>query len=781
MKKRDLFVTIVSLLSITSIQAQSVRLSNDTLYCNLSYDEVGTLKTKTADISDLNVIKTLVIGGYISQPDEDFIHTLGKNYDLTNLDMTELYSTMSYQGLQGCIKLKSVKYSKYWSSTGQYLFEDCTNLSEVIFPNEEECSLTSFSSGTFRGCTSLERITIPKNILTMDSQVFYICNNLKEIHCISGNAPLATEDTFGEQFNSATIVVPTGAIMNYKTSSGWCLFKNFSEDPDNIYETDKSKISPNVSISNDTLFCNMTDSEVGYLRSTVLSITDDISSIRHAVLEGYLNQNDGSFLNSLCSTYGLSTLDMTNLRSTLSNYLFQGCSNLIELKFSRYWNSTGWYLFKDCSNLVKVEFPENYVGSGYTKFETGSFRGCTSLQEITIPATVTSIGNQCFYVCDNLKTIILKPVTPPSATEDSFGGQFTTANLIVPKGTIMDYQTAAGWSLFTNIEESNEDVEIGQKETSENISFSDGTLYINLPSEEVGRLKATVLSKYGNLNEIQNAVISNYMDSNDANFLNALASTYSLATIDFSEMKNPLAGFAFQGCIKLNKVIYSRYWTSSGWYLFEDCSSLTDVQFPSDPINDGIYYFESGTFRGCSSLQDISIPKNVTSISSQCFYLCGNLKNVTFLGSAITSIDKGAFEGCYSLETITLPSSMTLIGERCFEGCPSIKEINCDAVTPPEVSESSFDNIYNSATLYVPAGSREMYAAAPVWKNFANIQEKSSASISNIINGNNKMTIYTIDGRRVYNGNEYRKQNNEMKKGVYIVEQNGKTKKIIIK
>ena len=783
MRKSFLLVTVLYLLFIANVQAQSVRLSNDTLYCNLTIDEVGTLKAQTADISDLNIIKTLVLGGYISQPDEDFIHTLGKNYSLNNIDMTELLSTMSYEGLQGCTKLISVKYSKYWTSTGQYLFEDCTNLSEVIFPADDDCSLTTFSSGTFRGCSSLERISIPKGIISMDSQVFYICNNLKEIHCNSGNAPLATEDTFGGQFNSATIVVPTGAIMNYKTSSGWCLFKNFSEDPNNIYEVDKSKISTNVTISNDTLFCNMTESEGGYLRTTVLSITEDIGTIKHAVLEGYLNQNDGSFLNSLCSAYGVTTLDMTNLRSTFSNYLFQGCTNLTELKFSRYWNSTGWYLFKDCSNLVKVEFPDNYVGSGYTVFETGSFRGCTSLQEITIPATVTSIGNQCFYVCDNLNTILLKPVTPPSATEDSFGGQFASAKLIVPKGTSLDYQTAAGWSLFSNIEESNEDVELGQKETSENILFSDGTLYINLPIEEVGRLKATVLTKYGNLNEIQNAVISNYIDDSDANFLNALASTYSLSSIDFSEMKNTIGSFAFQGCIKLNKVIYSRYWTSSGWYLFEDCSSLKEVQFPAEPENNGIQIFSSGTFRGCSVLQDISIPKNVTSISSQCFYLCSSLKNVTFLGSAIKSIDKGAFEGCYSLETITLPSSMTLIGERCFEGCPSIKEINSDAVTPPEVSESSFDDIYNSATLYVPSGSRELYAAAPVWNKFANIQEKSSTSISNLSykTSNSNMILYTTDGKLVYKGNDNSKQKAELKKGVYILEQNGKTKKVIIK
>ena len=78
-RKSFLLVTVLYLLFIANVQAQSVRLSNDTLYCNLTIDEVGTLKAQTADISDLNIIKTLVLGGYISQPDEDFIHTLGKN------------------------------------------------------------------------------------------------------------------------------------------------------------------------------------------------------------------------------------------------------------------------------------------------------------------------------------------------------------------------------------------------------------------------------------------------------------------------------------------------------------------------------------------------------------------------------------------------------------------------------------------------------------------------------------------------------------------------------
>lgn len=66
------------LLVVQAVNASDVHLSSDTLYCNLESTDVGTLKERASQISDLNVIKTMVLGGYIAQADEDFIHSLGK-------------------------------------------------------------------------------------------------------------------------------------------------------------------------------------------------------------------------------------------------------------------------------------------------------------------------------------------------------------------------------------------------------------------------------------------------------------------------------------------------------------------------------------------------------------------------------------------------------------------------------------------------------------------------------------------------------------------------------
>ena len=127
------------LLVVQAVNASDVHLSSDTLYCNLESTDVGTLKERASQISDLNVIKTMVLGGYIAQADEDFIHTLGKKYSLHNLDMTELRSTMSSEGLEECTSIESVKYSRYWTETGHLLFEDIMLFFRVVFLSACSC------------------------------------------------------------------------------------------------------------------------------------------------------------------------------------------------------------------------------------------------------------------------------------------------------------------------------------------------------------------------------------------------------------------------------------------------------------------------------------------------------------------------------------------------------------------------------------------------------------------------------------------------------------------
>ena len=58
---------------------------------------------------------------------------------------------------------------------------------------------------------------------------------------------------------------------------------------------------------------------------------------------------------------------------------------------------------------------------------------------------------------------------------------------------------------------------------------------------------------------------------------------------------------------------------------------------------------------------------SVTSIGSDAFRACTNLKSVT-IPNSITSIDNCAFYNCSSLASVTIPSSVTSIGNNAFYG-----------------------------------------------------------------------------------------------------------------
>lgn len=75
-------------------------------------------------------------------------------------------------------------------------------------------------------------------------------------------------------------------------------------------------------------------------------------------------------------------------------------------------------------------------------------------------------------------------------------------------------------------------------------------------------------------------------------------------------------------------------------------------------------------------LRKVNIHKNVTKLDFGVFYNQKTLKKVYFeKNSKIKVISSSAFEGCTSLENIILPEELTTIEENAFKNCTSIKEL----------------------------------------------------------------------------------------------------------
>jgi hypothetical protein len=72
------------------------------------------------------------------------------------------------------------------------------------------------------------------------------------------------------------------------------------------------------------------------------------------------------------------------------------------------------------------------------------------MEKITIPSTVTNIGEYAFRYCSKLVNVTCLATTPP--TFDKGGKAFDNGNsnrkIYVPSGYVDSYQNAAGWTNY---------------------------------------------------------------------------------------------------------------------------------------------------------------------------------------------------------------------------------------------------------------------------------------------------------------------------------------------
>jgi hypothetical protein len=115
-----------------------------------------------------------------------------------------------------------------------------------------------------------------------------------------------------------------------------------------------------------------------------------------------------------CSS--LESINLMNVKNVRYN-AFKGCSLAVELDLPNITGTSG--LAYDCfrdSGITKIKSLGTITSMG----NYGNFMGCTSLTNVVLPETLTSMNRQQFQGCTNLETVIIYATTPPSVTSQNF-------------------------------------------------------------------------------------------------------------------------------------------------------------------------------------------------------------------------------------------------------------------------------------------------------------------------------------------------------------------------
>ena len=329
-----------------------------------------------------------------------------------------------------------------------------------------------------------------------------------------------------------------------------------------------------------------------------------------------------------------------------------------------------------------------------------AFSFCSSLSEIVIPSSVTSIGDGAFSRCSSLKYISI-PKSVISLNGNPFARWDGKLECLSPNFVY-------------------EDDVLFNKDKSRIISFRNQNIKSYVIPSSVASIGDSAFSWCSSLSEI--VIPSSVTSIGDGAFYDC----YSLSEIVIPSSVTSIGDSAFSYCSSLSEIVIPSSVSSIGDSAFSDCRSLSEIVIPSSVTSIG-----DSAFYCCSSLKYISIPKSVIGLNGNPFtrwdskleclspnfvyeddilfnkdksriisFRNQNIKSYV-IPSSVTSIGDSAFSWCDSLSEIVIPSSVTSIGDSAFSCCDSLSEI----VIPSSVTsigDSAFSCCYSLSEIVIP-------------------------------------------------------------------------------
>ena len=132
--------------------------------------------------------------------------------------------------------------------------------------------------------------------------------------------------------------------------------------------------------------------------------------------------------------------------------------------------------------------------------------------------------------------------------------------------------------------------------------------------------------------------------------------------------------------VSVGKTEYKSLGSKSVSYAGTKTSKKT-VKVPDTVTVNGIKYkvttVEPKAFVG-TKIKEVTLGKNITTVSSQAFKGCKQLTKVKF-SNKVKTISGEAFSGCTKLKSVSLPSSVTTIGTGAFKNCKSLTKLKIGA------------------------------------------------------------------------------------------------------
>ena len=318
----------------------------------------------------------------------------------------------------------------------------------------------------------------------------------------------------------------------------------------------------------------------------------------------------------------------------------------------------------------KSDIKRIIIGDGITTIGVFAFYDCSALTSVTIPNSVTKIGNNAF-TNDNAKIIWLTN-TPPGGYSNVKGVIHYVANNLytgLPNKKVYPY--------LSSIFEVN-GVKYVPVSPSERTCDALDCIYTGDPYEVKINKKVNYKGIDMTVREINPYtaywcanIKKAYIDINGSIGDNAFSHCVNLSAVDIAKVED-IGNNAFSRCTNIVSVDI-KAGNNIGESAFSNCTNLVSVD-----IKAGNNIGENA-FSDCTNLVSVDI-KAANNIGKSAFSNCTNIESVDI--KACNNIGESAFSNCSSLKTLSLDNKIKSLGRSAFLGCSNLKQfVIPDSVT----------------------------------------------------------------------------------------------------
>lgn len=290
------------------------------------------------------------------------------------------------------------------------------------------------------------------------------------------------------------------------------------------------------------------------------------------------------------------------------------------------------------SGVINIPSVVSYGGEDYTvKYIGSSAFKESAVTKVTVPSSVTNILGSVFEGCTKLKEVNLSEGLEEIGSY-AFEGSAVTS-LTIP-GTV----TRVNWAAMESMA------------SLTKLTFAYGT--------EVLAMDWSVFNGTNNVTEL---VIDRYYTWGNGDGI----SSSTVKKVTFGEHLTTIPERVCRG-MSLNELIIGSNVTTVDTYAFMDCTLPEGYNFPFAQIKE----IKDGAFYPTQNLPANLDLSAVETIEGMAFANCA-MKTVK-LGSSLTTLGEGAFNYCDQLTSVNIPGGVNSLTSNTFYGCNKLTNVTFD-------------------------------------------------------------------------------------------------------